>query len=152
MNYAKAAQIAALFQSVTSDQGEVRGSITVDDRTNSIIAYQTQDKLDELRRVVAQLDIPVRQVMIEARIVEANVDYSKIRRALGAGPVSRSEWSDGRHRQCECWCRRTSFVDLGASGATATWYRLVSNHAILDLQLSAMEKPVTVKWFHNLKW
>ncbi len=77
VNYAKASQMAALFQSVTSDQSDVRGSVTVDDRTNSIIAYQTQDKLDELRRVVAQLDIPVRQVMIEARIVEANVDYSK---------------------------------------------------------------------------
>src|SRR5690606_39164470 len=38
---------------------------------------QTQDRLDELRRIVAQLDIPVRQVMIEARIVEANVDYDK---------------------------------------------------------------------------
>lgn len=63
VNYAKAAQIAALFQSVTSGTGQAdeRGSVTVDDRTNSIIAYQTQDKLDELRRVVAQLDIPVRQ-------------------------------------------------------------------------------------------
>lgn len=45
MNYAKAADIAKLFQSVTSDGGQEgkeggRGSITVDDRTNSIIAYQ----------------------------------------------------------------------------------------------------------------
>ena len=77
VNYAKASQIATLFQSVTSGNSDVRGSVTVDDRTNSIIAYQTQEQLDELRRVVTQLDIPVRQVMIEARIVEANVDYSK---------------------------------------------------------------------------
>lgn len=77
VNYAKASQIAALFQSVTSGNSDERGSVTVDDRTNSIIAYQTQEQLDELRRVVTQLDIPVRQVMIEARIVEANVDYSK---------------------------------------------------------------------------
>src|SRR5699024_5135477 len=74
VNYARASQIAALFQSVTSGQDSAdRGSVTVDDRTNSIIAYQTQERLDELRRVVAQLDIPVRQVMIEARIVEAYV-------------------------------------------------------------------------------
>ena len=60
VNYAKASQIATLFQSVTSGNSDVRGSVTVDDRTNSIIAYQTQEQLDELRRVVTQLDIPVR--------------------------------------------------------------------------------------------
>ena len=72
VNYAKAADIAKLFQSVTSVESKVdeRGSITVDERTNNIIAYQTQNRLDELRRIVAQLDIPVRQVMIEARIVD----------------------------------------------------------------------------------
>nr|BFE92096.1 hypothetical protein GCM10020185_26320 [Pseudomonas brassicacearum subsp. brassicacearum] len=86
VNYAKAADIAKLFQSVTSAEAKAdeRGTITVDERTNNIIAYQTQDRLDELRRIVAQLDIPVRQVMIEARIVEANVDYDKKPgRALG---------------------------------------------------------------------
>lgn len=79
VNYAKASDIAKLFQSVTSgeEQGEERGSVTVDDRTNSIIAYQTQEKLEELRRIVTQLDVPVRQVMIEARIVEASVGYDK---------------------------------------------------------------------------
>ena len=80
VNYAKASDIAMLFASVTAGEGEQRGSITVDDRTNSIIALETQDKLDELRRIVTQLDIPVRQVMIEARIVEANVGFDK---ALG---------------------------------------------------------------------
>lgn len=139
VNYAKAAQIAALFQSVTSDQGEVRGSITVDDRTNSIIAYQTQDKLDELRRVVAQLDIPVRQVMIEARIVEANVDYSKSLGVSWDGTLSRSS---GRWKASGASAGAgTPFVDLGASGATAgLGIGFVSNHAILDLELSAMEK------------
>ena len=80
VNYAKASDIATLFASVTAGEGEQRGSITVDDRTNSIIALETQAKLDELRRIVTQLDIPVRQVMIEARIVEANVGFDK---ALG---------------------------------------------------------------------
>lgn len=139
VNYAKAAQIAALFQSVTSDQGELRGSITVDDRTNSIIAYQTQDKLDELRRVVAQLDIPVRQVMIEARIVEANVDYSKSLGVRWDGTLSRSS---GRWTATGASGGAGSpFVDLGANAATAgLGIGFVSNHAILDLQLSAMEK------------
>ena len=79
VNYANASDMAALFASVTAGS-EQRGSITVDDRTNSIIAFETQERLDELRRIVTQLDIPVRQVMIEARIVEANVGFDK---ALG---------------------------------------------------------------------
>jgi len=141
VNYAKAAQIAALFQSVTSGQGDERGSVTVDDRTNSIIAYQTQEKLDELRRVVAQLDIPVRQVMIEARIVEANVDYSKSLGVRWGGSLSRGSgnWTAGGASNEDG--SGGPFVDLGASGSTAgLGIGFVSNHAILDLQLSAMEK------------
>lgn len=135
VNYAKASQIAALFQSVTSGNGDQRGSVTVDDRTNSIIAYQTQEQLDELRRVVAQLDIPVRQVMIEARIVEANVDYSKSLGVRWGGALSTGSgnWSLSGDDM--------PFVDLGAAGATSNiGIGFLSNHAILDLQLSAMEK------------
>jgi type IV pilus assembly protein PilQ len=96
VNYAKAADMAKLFQSVTSADGassDARGSVTVDDRTNSIIAYQTQDRLDELRRIIAQLDIPVRQVMIEARIVEANVNYEKALGVRWGGATRRGNWS-----------------------------------------------------------
>lgn len=98
VNYAKAADIAKLFQSVTSDGGQEgkeggRGSITVDDRTNSIIAYQPQERLDELRRIVSQLDIPVRQVMIEARIVEANVGYDKSLGVRWGGAYHKGNWS-----------------------------------------------------------
>ncbi|MDD2223227.1 MAG: type IV pilus secretin PilQ [Pseudomonas sp.] len=144
VNYAKAAQIAALFQSVTSGQNDERGSVTVDDRTNSIIAYQTQEKLDELRRVVAQLDIPVRQVMIEARIVEANVDYSKSLGVRWGGSLSRSSgnWTaSGASGEANEDGSGNPFVDLGVSGSTSgLGIGFVSNHAILDLQLSAMEK------------
>ncbi len=149
VNYAKATQIAALFQSVTNGEADGRGSVTVDDRTNSIIAYQTQDKLDELRRVVAQLDIPVRQVMIEARIVEASVDYSKSLGVRWGGSLGRSsggKWTSGgmgsnvdvNGKQSDS---NAPFVDLGVSNPTAGFgIGFVSNHAILDLQLSAMEK------------
>ena len=149
VNYAKAADMAKLFQSVTSAEGssDERGSITVDDRTNSIIAYQTQDRLDELRRIVSQLDIPVRQVMIEARIVEANVDYDK---ALGVewrgvslgdnnfvvgGTNSLIKGSDPLDFQAG------TFVDLGAAGAnTGLNLGFITNNTLLDLELSAMEK------------
>ncbi len=96
VNYAKAADIAKLFQSVTSSGEEKensRGSITVDDRTNSIIAYQPQERLDELRRIVSQLDIPVRQVMIEARIVEANVGYDKSLGVRWGGAYHNGNWN-----------------------------------------------------------
>lgn len=54
VNYAKASELAKLFQSVTGLEGatDERGSVTVDDRTNNIIAYQTGERLEELRRIV----------------------------------------------------------------------------------------------------
>ena len=166
VNYASASQIAGLFQSVTNNADSAdRGSVTVDDRTNSIIAYQTQERLDELRRIVAQLDIPVRQVMIEARIVEAYDDYGKELgvRWGGAFRAGSGDWRMfGKDRNvgiededgfaCGPFAGRCSlptnssgspvpFVDLGANAATSGFgIGFVSNRAILDLQLSAMEK------------
>ncbi|BBP85873.1 fimbrial assembly protein PilQ [Pseudomonas sp. Pc102] len=151
VNYAKAADIAKLFQSVTSgnESSDERGSITVDDRTNSIIAYQTQDKLDELRRIVAQLDIPVRQVMIEARIVEANVDYDK---SLGVNwrgaRVGDNNFVIGGEGGTRTGGGSTTpntalgtFVDMGATNATSSiGIGFVTDNTILDLELSAMEK------------
>lgn len=54
-----------------------RGQAIVDERTNSIILTDTEEKIEEFRKLIAQVDIPVRQVMIEARIVVANTDYRK---------------------------------------------------------------------------
>lgn len=143
INYSKAAQIASLFQQVTGSQENAeRGSVTVDDRTNSIIAYQTQERLEELRRIVAQLDIPVRQVMIEARIVEVNEDYSKELGVKWGGSFGRSAGSNASTN----WSANgavggNNFVDLGATGATSgIGIGFMTNHALLDLQLSAMEK------------
>lgn len=154
VNYAKAADIAKLFQSVTSGESaatDERGSITVDDRTNSIIAYQTQDKLDELRRIVTQLDIPVRQVMIEARIVEANVDYDKSLGVKWRGArVGDNNFVVGGGAQATGANRigattpagaLGTFVDMGANNATSSiGIGFITDNTILDLELSAMEK------------
>lgn len=156
VNYAKASDIAKLFQSVTDAEatvGEERGSVTVDDRTNSIIAYQTQDRLDELRRIVSQLDIPVRQVMVEARIVEANVDFNKELgvkwRGLGVGD---NNWVIGGNGLStgatnvdgdigDVTTGTGTFVDLGAAGRTAGInLGFITDNTLLDLELSAMEK------------
>jgi len=54
-----------------------RGSVTVDPRTNSLLIQDTATKLREIKKLITQLDIPVRQVQIETRIVTANEDFSK---------------------------------------------------------------------------
>src|SRR5213075_1268887 len=54
-----------------------RGSAVVDTRTNTLFVQDTPGRLDEVRRLLAKIDVPVRQVMIEARIVEANDSFSK---------------------------------------------------------------------------
>lgn len=54
-----------------------RGHAIVDDRTNSIILTDTEEKINEFRTIIDQIDIPIRQVMIEARIVVANNDFRK---------------------------------------------------------------------------
>jgi len=148
VNYAKAADIAKLFQSVTSAEakGDERGSITVDDRTNNIIAYQTQDRLDELRRIVSQLDIPVRQVMIEARIVEANVDYDKALGVRWGGSTNRGNTTIGGTGTVTgpngtVTNTNGPFVDMGAANATSgIGIAFVTDNLLLDLELSAMEK------------
>ena len=52
-----------------------RGRAIVDERTNSIILTDTEEKITEFKKVIAEVDIPIRQVMIEARIVIANTDF-----------------------------------------------------------------------------
>lgn len=171
VNYAKASDIAKLFQSVATADGAVpdRGSITVDDRTNSIIAFQTQERLDELRRVVAQLDIPVRQVMIEARIVEATVGYDKSLGVRWGGNFGGgSKWDvygkDGARSiktddktginqlllpgtdtvgnyKLKDGVAPVPFVDMGLVNSTSgIGLGFITDNAMLDLQLSAMEK------------
>lgn len=86
INFAKASELAAILESDTSDSDggagvtgfiSVRGSVTVDDRTNSLLLRDTADQLVQIRKLIEQLDIPVRQVLIESRIVIANNDFSK---------------------------------------------------------------------------
>lgn len=77
INYAKASEIAALLKSEKNSLVSARGSVTIDDRTNTLLVQDTAEKLQELRRVIATLDIPVRQVLIESRVVIASDDFAK---------------------------------------------------------------------------
>jgi type IV pilus assembly protein PilQ len=88
VNYAKAGDIAALLKSQggtggggTNSMLSARGSVSIDERTNTLLLQDTADRIASVRRLVATLDIPVRQVLIEARIVIVNDDFE---RDLGA--------------------------------------------------------------------
>jgi type IV pilus assembly protein PilQ len=78
VNYAKANDLAALMRSSAENSLlSERGSVSVDERTNTLLVQDTEERLADIRRMVAILDIPIRQVLIEARIVTVNDDYSK---------------------------------------------------------------------------
>lgn len=77
INYAKAADIATLLKAKENSLMSGRGNVSVDTRTNTLLVQDTTDKLDEMRKLIATLDVPVRQVLIESRIVIANSGYGK---------------------------------------------------------------------------
>jgi type IV pilus assembly protein PilQ len=77
VNYAKAADIASLIKADENNLLSDRGNVTVDERTNTLLIQDTSEQLSDIRGVVQALDIPVRQVLIESRIVIANEDFSK---------------------------------------------------------------------------
>jgi type IV pilus assembly protein PilQ len=78
INYAKAADIAVLLKSEGNQLlTPERGNVTVDERTNTLLVRDTQAKLEDINRLVKKLDIPVRQVLIESRVVIANDDFAK---------------------------------------------------------------------------
>ena len=76
VNYAKASEIADLLKTKGGMVSE-RGDVTVDGRTNTLLISDTDDRLDGIRKLVTELDIPVRQVMIESRVVIADDDFAK---------------------------------------------------------------------------
>ena len=83
INFAKASDVAAILDndaSSTSDDSEgflsERGSVMVDERTNSLLLRDTAKNLVQINELLEKLDIPVRQVLIESRIVIANDDFS----------------------------------------------------------------------------
>jgi len=161
IRYASASELFDLFntagaegqRSVMSD----RGSVIVDERTNSIILTDTAEKIEEFRRVIQQLDIPVRQVLIEARIVTANANYSE---ELGIrwGGGSIDEFGAGDLRlggsldtlgelqniivdgDGEITSPADLIVDLGVAGAGASSFGIgfTNEGTLLDLEISAL--------------
>jgi type IV pilus assembly protein PilQ len=81
LSYAKASDVKSLLSDKDQKILSKRGSATTDPRTNTVFVQDVSARLEEARRLITQLDVPVRQVMIEARIVIAD---DKFTRQLGA--------------------------------------------------------------------
>jgi len=81
LNYQKAADMQKLLSDASQRVLSKRGSAVVDPRTNTLFVQDTPSRLEDVRRVLRKVDVPVRQVMIESRIVEATDTFS---RNLGA--------------------------------------------------------------------
>jgi len=77
MNYQKAADVQKLLSDRTQRILSKRGSAVVDARTNTLFVQDVPSRLEEVRKLIAQIDVAVRQVMIEARIVEAADTFSR---------------------------------------------------------------------------
>lgn len=78
VNYAKATDLATLIAGGGSNTLiSNRGSVAIDERTNTLLVQDTTERLSNIRRLVTTLDVPVPQVLIESRIVIVNDDYSR---------------------------------------------------------------------------
>jgi type IV pilus assembly protein PilQ len=83
VNYAKVADLAKLIKTTNTKDSMLspRGSLSIDERTNTLLVQDTADRLQDIRRLVQTLDVPVKQVLIEARIVVVSDTFE---RDLGA--------------------------------------------------------------------
>jgi type IV pilus assembly protein PilQ len=97
VNYAKASDLAALIRAQGRGNSLLseRGNISIDDRTNTLLLQDTADRLADIRRLVQTLDIPVKQVLIEARIVIVSDDFSRELGVRFGGAFVSSHGNDG---------------------------------------------------------
>ncbi len=77
VNYAKASDFAGLIQTGEASLLSDRGTVSIDERTNTLIVQDVSVSLDAIRDMISKLDIPVRQVMIESRIVNADESFTR---------------------------------------------------------------------------
>ena len=76
INYAKAGDLSGLISGEQTLLSQ-RGTVAVDSRTNTLIVQDVSERIRAVREMILQLDVPVKQVLIEARIVTADVNFTK---------------------------------------------------------------------------
>lgn len=171
ISYANAKNLYNLFMSGagTDSAGTLlsdRGRAIVDERTNSIIITETAEKIAQFRSLIDQLDIPIRQVQIEARIVIANSEFRKeigVRwgaAAFGTPNNSITELSgsldgldsdpgapfDVFNNGATLDLDETLMVDLGVANPTGSFaFDIITDNILLAAELSAMQEEGTAE-------
>ncbi len=140
IRYANASALSTLLQ---GGQGESRllspaGSVLVDSRTNTLVISDHPAQLEQIRQLVAQLDIPVQQVLIEARIVIAQRDFSH---AIGVQFNASDARGAADGAAGSTFRNRNLMVDLPVANAAGTAGLAIGRigSRLLELELSAME-------------
>ena len=162
VNYAKVSDVAALLKSGENSILSERGRVSIDDRTNTLLVLETREKINEIRMLITKLDIPVRQVLIESRIVIANNDYSKelgtrfgvsaVRRNGNNGIISTSGSAEANDTTVNDYLTNGFPVSPGAlndrfnvnlpassSNAGKIALALLGKNYLVDLELSALQ-------------
>ena len=159
IRYAKAVDVVTLFEAGSEEGGSLiseRGSVVVDERTNSIVVTDTAAKLAEIRDLIEKVDIPIRQVMIEARIVVANSNIDEqlgIRwgggylnvngdkfTSIGGDTASVTSLNNQLIDGGRVNMPSAPFVDLGVAEATSGFaVGFTSTDLFLTAELSALE-------------
>jgi type IV pilus assembly protein PilQ len=123
-----------------------RGSCVTDARTNTMLITDTADNIDEIRRVISIVDIPVRQVLIEARIVTANVNYVKdlgvewtLASAIGNNGFVGGNSSTLQLPGAVIGSNLSKIVRLPAAATSGMSLAYLGSSTLVGLQLSAME-------------
>jgi type IV pilus assembly protein PilQ len=130
INYAKATDLALLLKGGANASSvlSTRGSVAVDERTNTLLLVDTSEGLDAIRKMVATLDIPVKQVLIESRLVIVNDDFE---RDLGVRAGYTGVHSNGNNGL---------FMTSGTAASTDTGL----NSALSNLTSNGSVNPVAV--------
>ncbi|MES2217512.1 MAG: type IV pilus secretin PilQ [Pseudomonadota bacterium] len=116
LKYATATDVAAILKGPQSQLLTARGQVAIDTHTNSIIIRDTASNLQIVEREIFQLDIPAKQVLIEARIVNIDVNYQK---QIGARfGISKPKWLSGNFFGANSLAQNTNAPFVATPGGT----------------------------------
>lgn len=153
IQYAKASDIANILNEKTNTLLSKRGIVSVDKRTNIIWVHDTPERLHSIRTLISHIDIPIQQVMIEARIVNLAKDSAQ---DLGARfGITGSIFGAGSLEGGTRYANGVTPVNIplderlnhhfkatpleGAPATIGVALAKLGNHHLLDLELSALE-------------
>lgn len=164
ISYAKASDIASILKAKENSILTTRGNVTVDTRTNTLMVLESSEKHEEVAKLIAKLDVPIKQVMIESRIVIANDDFSRdlgVRTGVSAYDISGSDVSTVTGSAAGANNTLSSIVDV-LNGNSTEWsyatqsdrynfnlpaggsagrigFAILGSDYLVDLELSALQ-------------